>query len=1006
MLVASASARAQEPTSPSTGHLGPSSVSAPSTDSGWISRAWQTEEGLPGNTVVGVAQTPDGFLWVATESGLVRFDGVRFQETAPSGNPTQAFLVDRRGRLWLGRTTAKGGGEVVCLDTGNTRALPRPVVGMAEDGEGAVWNSAGGLVYRIQDDRFTSFSSEAGLPAGRGKCYLANDSLGQLWFAHRSQVGVYRDGKFRPLLTLNEPCGALNGARSGGVWIGAGRRVLKYRGEGGPQDLGELVANRPDVKPTVLCEDRRGRLWVGTAGAGLLLHNGAGFDEVALAKREILCLTEDREGSLWVGTRGGGLVRVRPRAFEFETLSSGPSPDGMASLCQDADGTLWAVTQSGRLARKEGPRWRVLSAEDGWSGPAATCVTAAPEGGVWVGTQAGGLRLWRQGEVRAITQQDGLASQSVTALLTSPAGDVWLGTLTSNAVQRLRDGHFRTLMLPQTSGQFGSLAVDASGGVWAATVGGLLARVSQESLVDQTTNTLGVCHPITSLCATPDDSLWISYQGLGVGRLRQGRFTRFGTEQGLRDDYIIQIVADGLGRLWFAANRGLFYVAEKDFDAVAEGQQARVRSVVYGQDDGLPVWQAYHRYWPGALRSADGRLWIPMVSGLLVVDPSMLTENREPPPVVIERVVVDGQLVADCESRPGPRAPHSAAPLDLHQPEARLRLPPGPWQVELEYTGLSFVAPRNVAFKYRLEGWDRDWVEAGARRVAYYNHLPPGDYRFEVMACNNDGFWSQEAAALELTVLPHVWETTWFRLVGFATGMAGLVGTGWLIARRRARRRLANLERTAAIERERTRIARDMHDEFGSRLTTIANLGELAMNHTPSPTDMKSQLGLITSQVRELINTVDEVVWTVSPENDSLPSLTAFLSDYTERFVAPSGIRHRLELDPDYPLLPVPAEARHNLLLATKEALNNAVRHGVPKTIRLKIHVQDGWLEVGVSDDGHGFEVEKAGARRHGLANLAERMKQIQGRVEIRSVPGQGTWVTLWMPLTGSAGEQ
>jgi signal transduction histidine kinase len=213
------------------------------------------------------------------------------------------------------------------------------------------------------------------------------------------------------------------------------------------------------------------------------------------------------------------------------------------------------------------------------------------------------------------------------------------------------------------------------------------------------------------------------------------------------------------------------------------------------------------------------------------------------------------------------------------------------------------------------------------------------------------------------------------------------------------------MAQAAAIERERARIARDMHDEFGSRLTAIANHGELAQHPSASPTDVKSQLGSITSQVRELIKTVDEVVWTVSPENDSLPSLAAFLSDYTERFVSASGIRHRLELDSDYPPVPVTAETRHNVLLATKEALNNAVRHAAPKTIRLKLHVQCGSLEVVISDDGRGFEVSQARVGAHGLGNLVERMKQIQGRAEIRSVPGQGTVVTLSVPLAGSDGE-
>ena len=260
------------------------------------------------------------------------------------------------------------------------------------------------------------------------------------------------------------------------------------------------------------------------------------------------------------------------------------------------------------------------------------------------------------------------------------------------------------------------------------------------------------------------------------------------------------------------------------------------------------------------------------------------------------------------------------------------------------------------------------------------------------MACNNDGVWNEAGASLAITVLPHVWQTGWFMMVCFAAGTAGLVGTGWGIARRRARRRLAKMEQAAAIERERARIARDMHDEFGSRLTTIANLGELAQYHTPSPADMKSQLGSITSQVRELINTLDEVVWTVSPENDSLPSLAAFLSDYTERFVAPSGIRHRLELDPDYPPLLVSAEARHNLLLATKEALNNAVRHAAPKMICLELHVQNGCLDVVISDDGHGFEVgqTRAGWPWPGQSGHADETDPGPGRSSERARPGNG----------------
>lgn len=238
----------------------------------------------------------------------------------------------------------------------------------------------------------------------------------------------------------------------------------------------------------------------------------------------------------------------------------------------------------------------------------------------------------------------------------------------------------------------------------------------------------------------------------------------------------------------------LFSVTVEEFAAVAEGRQPRVHSVAYGQEEGVPALQARSGYWPGAVRRQDGRLWLPTFGGVLVVDPGCLFANREPPPVVIERVVVDGQAVAVCGVSRQAAVPQTSVPLDLRRPAGRLRLAPGSRLLEVEYTRLSFVSPRNVAFKYRLQGLGEDWVEAGLRRVAYYSHLPAGDYRFEVMACNNDGVWSRESATLGFTVLPHVWETAWFRLAFLATGIAGLVGTGWGIARHRARRRLARLE--------------------------------------------------------------------------------------------------------------------------------------------------------------------------------------------------------------------
>jgi signal transduction histidine kinase len=376
------------------------------------------------------------------------------------------------------------------------------------------------------------------------------------------------------------------------------------------------------------------------------------------------------------------------------------------------------------------------------------------------------------------------------------------------------------------------------------------------------------------------------------------------------------------------------------------------------------------------------------MQGLVSIDPANVPASPHPPVVQIKRVLLDGEEIRESSPNRG---------LAATAPE--FQIPPGAHRYEFQYTGLSLAAPEAIQFRYRLEGLDPDWIEAGTTRSALYSRLPPGHYRFVLMAANRDGIWSGEQPLFQLCVLPAFWQTGLFLSGCFISGAALLVGAGWLVARQRARRRLAELAQAQAVEHERARIARDMHDDLGARLTGLANLGELAMADDQSPAQMKSHLQFLTGRVRELINAVDEAVWTVSPENDSLPNLAAFLSDYTERFVAPSGIAHRLELDAEFPPLPLTAQARHHLLMAAKESLNNAVRHASAKTIRLKIHVHDGWLNVVVSDDGHGFEVSNGRTNGHGLSNLAERMALVRGQAEIKSEVGKGTTVTLSMPM-------
>jgi signal transduction histidine kinase/ligand-binding sensor domain-containing protein len=964
----------------------------------WVVRTWQSDEGLPDNTVVGIEQTPDGFLWVATKTGLVRFDGVRFQAFpvtatgAPAGG-IKALVSDRRGRLWL----AKDYGVVLCVDQGVTTLVVGPEIAvdgdggerlMVSDAEDAVWVCySGGVVLRIRDGQVRSFTEADGLPGGSG-CQLAVGGTGQLWFAQGDWVGVFREGRFCPLAqqTFQRITGA-HGA--GGIWGYRSRQVWRFAEGGSPVKLGALPDDVPEGFPTAMREDRAGCLWLGTLKAGLFRFDQDGGVTVPLPQQTILTVQEDREGNLWAGTRGGGLNQLKPRVIELLNTGSATQFEPVQSLCQDTEGILWAVVwPEGRLIRRAGQAWSSLSPEDGWTTFPSECVAADPRGGVWIGTGNAGVQHWQNGAVtETLDPTNGLANNEVGALLVTASGEVWIGPRAVEVVQCWKGGQLRTLPMPPGSGSVIALATDAVGDLWVATYGCRLLRVHGEVVTEETANTLAGPCEIRGLVGTPDGSLWIGYAGQGLGRLKAGRFSQWRTGQGLHDDYICNILPDGRGRLWFAGNRGIFSVRENDFDECAAGRATQVRSVAYGRKDGLLRLQANFNFWPGAQRGTDGRLLFTMQSGIAAVSADNIQENPEPPPVVIERVTANGKTVAAYQAGELPETPNAGMPLELSRAGSRLHLPPGQQRVEFAFTALTFTKPEAIGFRYRLYPVDKDWVEAGTLRSATYAQIPPGHYQFQVSACNNEGAWNTADTALDLTAEPYWWETAWFRVLG-PLAAAGLLGWGILSGvQRRHRRRIERLEMLRATERERARIARDMHDEIGGSLTKI---GKLAAG-LPDPA--------IAETTREVVWAMDQVVWTINPRNDTLDSLATYLVHYTEEFLRPAGIACELDIPLILPDVMLSSDLRHNLFLTTKEALNNAVKHGAPRRVRLGLTANGGLLTLTVRDDGCGFSPAPPAAGADGLGNMRERLAAIGGDLHILSVPGQGTTITMQVSL-------
>ena len=973
-------------------------------NSTWYERSWQSAEGLPDNSVVGVEQTPDGYLWVATAGGLMRFDGVQFEEfplVNLDGVPNRvvrAMYLDSSGRLWLGMDR----GPIVCIAPGATQVFTNVpdarATYIAQDADGAVWITyADGGLTRIKNGRVAVLGSAEGWPAN-GVSSLASDVKGRLWFAKGEQVGVFQAGKFQTLRTLPETAWCIGQRREGGIWICSGHHLLQYDEGGEPQRFGELPANPGGIEGTVLLEDRSGAVWIGTAANGLFRCAGANAVQVPTSYHGIVCLTQDREDNIWVGTGGGGLDRLRPRIIELLGTESGLPYESVRSVCQDTSGAIWVATQDGLLARWQDHVWHVLPKGTNQPSGIFSCVAADPHGGLWIGTRDRGFYHLLDGHCHNWRQADGLSSDDVRSILEASNGDVFVASDSPSRLQRLRQGQLQPLQMSVQPRSIRALTEDSTGQIWAASADGRLLRVNGDELSDETPGVTNRLLSIRCLYSGADGSLWIGYAGWGIGWLKGGRFARITTDQGLYDNYVSQLVADGRGWLWCAGNRGIFEVKLEQLREVAQGQQNRVRSIVYSRGEGFPNLQANYENVPGALRSRDGRLWFPMHTGLAIVHPDRVPAGMPPPPVLLERVEVDGRTVGLYDRYLPLDLVTSPDATNLQSAGVVLRLPPSFRKLDFDFTALSFTAPENVEFQYRLRGLDDNWVGVGTARSVSYSRLPPGNYHFEVRACNITGIWNQQGASLSFMVLHFYWQTWWFRLGVLAAFTLSIAAIVRYVSFRRLHRRLRLLEQQAALQRERARIAKDIHDDLGANLTQIAYLGELAQQDRSEPDKAAARIGAISTTARQAIKALDEIVWAVNPRNDTPGHLVDYAGQFALDYLRTAGIRCRLDYPEQSPARELSTDLRHNLFLVIKEALHNIVKHAHATEVWLRAAFSDAALDVVVEDNGCGFEQPPDNALADGLRNMRQRMSDIGGECRFESQPGHGTRVMLHLP--------
>jgi len=957
--------------------------------SAWYRRVWQTEEGLPAANVTGIAQTRDGYLWLGTQNGLARFDGVQFEEVpARPGHAhpiIRVMLCDHAENFWLAEYDgvvvrfSAGAAQVFTTADGLPEAQP---LQMVETPDNDIWITyADGSVFRINPaSQVVRLRPADGLPED-GTCSLTVDARGVLWFDKGAQFGFFHDRHFEITGTLNERNAQILSALDGGIWLCTSSQLFILQSNAAPVVVAGFGGGLR-VKPSALFEDAPGRLWIGTTADGLFLYDQNHLSKIETSQNNIRAITSDREGSIWVGTDGGGLNRMRLRSVDLHGPDEGSPFETVRSLCEDDAGGFWIVSQDGGLIRLPGGSWDNAQRVADWPGGQAHCVVADRQGAIWIGTYLRGLYRWKDGVFTHFTAQNGLGGRTIRSLLVDRHNDLWLGLEAEHLVQRFHAGSFQTFKQPPNSRAVRAMTEDAAGIVWMGTLDGELLRVDGDHLSEAPPP-----DSIRCLGTTPDGSLWIGYSVNGLGRWKDGKFSRIGLENGLFDANICALMPDAADRMWFASDRGIFFVSLRQLNACAEGQTSTVSSIFFGRDAGLPSLQAYYGYWPGALRTRAGEIWFPTHSGVAVVYPDRVQANRQPPNVLIQSFAVDGR-----EMLKGKNA--GATPL-----------PPGHRRIEVTFSAPSFIAPEQVRFRYRLAGWSDDWSEAGGTRTAVFSRLPPGDYTFEVTACNNFGVWNDRGAVLPFTVAPFFWQSWWFRLLAVLVFMASVMVLARYLSHRRVRLILKKVEQETALQAERTRIAQDMHDELGARFTQISLLGELTRNAMNEPDQAREFMGQISRVAQVGVKSLDEIVWAVNPRNDTLPDLLDYTGQYALDFVAAAGLHCRLDFPDEPPAEEVAGNIRHAMFLMIKETLNNVVKHARATRVKIIFELNGTEMFWRIEDDGRGFEQAPDNALADGLRNLRQRAAALGGMAEIKSRPGAGTWVTFKIPLR-KAGKQ
>jgi signal transduction histidine kinase/ligand-binding sensor domain-containing protein/DNA-binding response OmpR family regulator len=992
----------------------------------YVLNTWTSRNGLPQNGVYAIAQTEDGYIWVGTEEGLARFDGIRFTVFDDSGPA-------KLGNKWVRRLCA---GPDNTLWVGTRAGLVRyragvfhtitTADGLASDDitalyvsrDGSVWIGTPQGLNRASNGKIRRYTSHDGLPDNDIRS-ITEDRNGSVWVGTRTGLAHLQGERFiafgRRDGLPDGTIGALAGAPDGSLWIGTSKGGLARWNNGTLSNWSSRIGHPHDAI-TSLLQDRDGNLWIAfNNGLGRMVGSvfTRGVDRRGLPGDDLRSLLEDREGNLWIGALEGGLFQLRDGKFTPFGEQEG-IPNLTGEVLGTRDGSVWVGTYKDGLKRIKNGKIETVSMRTGLPSNAVYSLAEAADGSLWVGTDQGRLSRIKNGNVTKY-QDSAARDYPFTAVLEDREGRIWTGT-NGGGIARFDAGKFTHYApSPQISKARVTSMVEGNGDeLWVGTEEGLhhLSRGTWKTYTKRD-GLLSDC--VFSLYFDAEGALWIGTAAGGLNRFKDGRVISYGIERGLYNSTVGAIAEDTRGYLWMTSNKGIFRVSKRELNEVAAGRAAKVRSVAYGIADGLRSPECNFGTVASATRSADGRLWFPTIAGVVAIDPSQILTNRLPPPVGVEGVWVDGAAV-------GP-------PIG-----GTIAVGRGHGALNIHFTAPTFVAPEGVHFRYTLEGFDHTWTDAGERRVAYYTNLPPGSYTFRVQAANSDDTWNTNGASIGLELRPRFYESTWF----YALCGLGSVAAAWCLYRIRVRyiirsnealerqvsNRTVELSKAKEMAEEAMRSKSDflanMSHEIRTPLNAVAGMTSLLLDMDTSA-EAEEYLRIIRNSNDSLLTILNDILDFSKIESGQLGverspfTLSECIEDALDVF-APKASEKNLELA--YEVTSETPAAVIGDVTRLRQILVNLVGNAVKFTQRGEIVVSarglplnDGRLELEfkVQDTGIGIPEERipdlfrpftqadpSTTRRYGGTGLglsiSKRLAEImEGRIWVESKAGLGS---------------